>query len=164
MLVHDKLLELLNIDNPNTVIFDNNNISFSDPIAEVGNGYDTKILASALPGTLYTGSILLYYTRINLLELGNAVWLFSDVPFTTDIVISILNTARNAFLIVDDLETIIIPGMALGDIRSIVFTAKPNSVNWIGSNVASIIIGFPSIVNRLNTLLNTKMPTVGYLA
>lgn len=158
-----KLLELLNADNPNPIPFDTTNISISEPLVDIGSDHNTKVTLSSISGTGFIGSVDVFYKRINLTELGTDIWLFSEVPFTQDIVMSILNTTRDAFLVVEDLEQISVPGMRVGDIRSIIFTAKNNSMNWIGQNSASIIIGFPGISNTLNQLMNFTLPSLGYL-
>ncbi|EKD22663.1 MAG: hypothetical protein ACD_84C00018G0004 [uncultured bacterium] len=159
MLPHDKLLELLNNDNPRQIKFDRTNVTFSNPIENIGEGYNTRINVDSVPGGGFLGNVDVFYHRINLADLGNDIWLFSDMPFTEDMIISMLNTSRNAFLLASDLDAMAVPIMAVGDIRSIVFTTQPNSVNWIGSNNAMLIIGFPGIVSRLDLFLNTTLPS-----
>jgi len=160
---YDKLLDLLNINNPNTVRFDSSNISFSLPTEDIGNGWNTKITVNAIPNSKYVGSVDLFYHRIPLSDVGNNLWLFSDEPFTTESIVEILNSAKNTFLLVTDMDAIAIPEMRVGDIASVNLIAHRESLGWIGNVDVNLIVGFPSIASRLHTLVNTTLPGSEYL-
>jgi hypothetical protein len=161
--IYKQLLELINSNNPSIVPFSTVNISFSEPVVDIGDTWNTKITVSAIPSAGYVGSVDLYYNRIDIAEFGVGIWLFSDTQITNDSLIDLLNINRNAFLLVSDIEPIAIPDMVLGDIMVFPITIKNNSINWIGNNSVSTIIGFPVIAENLNILVNTVFPTNNYL-
>ena len=162
--VYDKLLELINSSSNGSVPFDLSMISFGTPVPDSSTIRNTKITVSSIAGKGFIGSVDLFYNRISLSAMGNVVWLFSDTPFTPASVVSLLNDGENAFLLVDDVESIIIPDMCVGDIYVLSLTAKPDSINWTDKIDTSLIVGFPSIANSLRTLMNTALPAPGYLS
>jgi len=162
--LYDQVLNYLNTDNVNQVPLTLADITFSNPVPSNITVDNTLITVSAIAGSGYEGSVELYYNRIDFAELGSTVWLFSDIEFTTDIVISLLNTDRNCiFLDNTDIATLNIPYMVSGDVASVILTAQENSINWTGSTVLSLFMGFPIISNTLHELVNTTFPAPGYL-
>jgi hypothetical protein len=139
-------------------------ISFGPPVPDSSTIRNTKITVNSIAGQGFIGSVDLFYNRISLSAMGNVVWLFSDTPFTPDSVISLLNSGENAFLMVEDVESIVIPEMRVGDIYVLSLTAKPNSINWTDRIDTSLIVGFPSIAASLRNLMNTTLPVPGYLS
>ena len=160
---YDKLIDLLNKDNPYAVRFDSTNIVFSDPIPDDGDSWNTKLTISAVPGSGFIGSVDVTYHRIPLSDIGEGNWLFSDEEFTIDTIVSILNTAKETFLLATDMNTIAIPDMRVGDIETVVLSAHSKSLGWIGSVGVTITLGFPGIAEKLNLLVNNTLPGDGYL-
>lgn len=161
---YDQLLSLINAINPHSVPFSLGNISFSDPIPDATTVKNTKITVGSVNGGGYSGNITLFYDRLNFQLLDTTVWLFSDIQFTNDNVISLLNTDRNCiFLSSADIVTLNIPNMVTGDIAIMSLVAQQNSVNWVGNTNLSLFMGFPAIENRLYDLVNTIFPVAGYL-
>jgi len=160
---YDKLINLLNASNPNPVKFDSSNVSFSDPTPDTGTGWNTKITVNTVPNPKYKGSVDVFYRRIHLSDIGSDVWLFSEEQFTIETIVSILNTAKDTFLLATDMDAIAIPVMRVGDIRTVVLAANPKSLGWVGDVSVSLIIGFPGIASRLHSLMNTTLPGSGYL-
>jgi len=162
---YDQLLSLINAANPTTHPFTLDNISFSPPeVNNNGNG-NTKIIVSSIAGSGYVGEVTLFYERINFLDLNSTVWLFSDTQFTSDSAISLLNSDRNCIFLSDtDIVALNIPNMRIGDIVTMSLQAKPTSINWVGETNLSLFMGFPTIANALNDLVNVEFPTLGYLS
>ena len=161
---YDQLLAMINTENPNTLTFNLNNISFSLP--EINNDVNgnTKIVVTANPISGYVGNVTLFYDRINFQQLDSTVWLFSDLQFTNDAVVSLLNIDRNCiFLLNSDITPLPIPTMQTGDIVNLPLIAESNSINWIGETNLSLFMGFPAIEDTLHTLVNTNFPATGYL-
>ncbi len=162
--VYDQLLALINSSSNAAVPFDLTNISFGTQVPDSSTSQNTKITVQSVAGAGYVGSVDLFYNRISLTELGNVVWLFSDVPFTPDSVIALLNASMNSFLLVDDVDSVVIPTMRVGDICIVSLIAKPDSINWTDNIDTSLIIGFPSFEDSFNTLMNFTLPAAGYLS
>ena len=155
---YERLMELINSSNPQTTPFDSNSIKFSDPISDLGNGWNTKITISAMPDSKYEGTVDMHYTRIDLSRIGTGLWLFSDYPFTIQNIVDILNATKNTFLLSEDMGVINIPNMRTGDIDTIKLTTNPKSLGWIGEVNVNLIIGFPGIANILHQLVNFTLP------
>ena len=162
---YDQLLALINQDNPVTPPFDLTNISFSNPVPNTTNSGNTMITVNALPNAEFVGSIDVYYNRIDFKDLDATVWLFSDLPFTEDITVGLLNTFRNCiFLQATDIVPLTIPDMRIGDIVVMNLTAQPNSINWVGQTSMSMFMGFPVIANFLDELVNLEFAKPNYLS
>ena len=145
--------------------FNLNNVSFSDPVPDNSTGIrNTKIRVNAVPSQGYLDGVDVFYNRIEMTALGSGVWLFSDIEFTPDIIVGILNTARAAPILTTDLVIPVIPPMIFGDIVPVNLTADPLSLDWTGQNNMTMIIGFPAIASALNTLVNTTLPAPGFVA
>jgi hypothetical protein len=162
---YDQLLALINQQNVYKFPLTLDNIAFSNPTPVVGINGNTKITVSSLAGYGFEGTVDVYYNRISFQELDSVVWLFSDTEFTSDSIVTLLNTDRNCiFLASTDIEPITVPGMRVGDVVVLSLVAKPNSINWVDQTSLSLIMGFPSISNDLNNLVNFVFPTQGYLS
>ena len=161
---YDQLLALLNRDNPSDTPFTADNVTFSNLSVNTTNNRNTKITVNEVPGAGFIGTIDVYYNRIDFQELDSNVWLFSDVPFTSDITINLLNTFRNCvFLQASDVQPLVIPGMRVGDIVVMGLVANATSINWIGQTQLSLFMGFPVIADFLNQLVNINFAAPGYL-
>lgn len=160
------LLNLVNANNliqqPLTAL----DVTFSDPIVDIGSNWNTKVTVSAVPGSRYTGSVDVCYTRPHLVELNNSVInnMLSEVPFTPEIILDFLNTSRGTDFQYSDVENIPIPLLCVGEIASINLTMKSNSLAWIGDTNISVLYGLPSNTNILHDLVNHILPSPGYLA
>lgn len=168
---YDQLLAVINSDNPSPIPFDLTNITFSDPVPDTGANWNTKITVNAIPNAGFRGAIDLFYNRIDLAAIGVDNWLFADVQFTEDIVLSLINTTRNAFMVPEDIAPLQIPGMRYGDIINVPLISDPISVNWIGQNNLNLFIGLTQIASSLqvaaalfDSLMNTDLATLGYLS
>lgn len=160
---YDKILQLLNDGNPHHIAFTKDNVILMEPTENIGAAWNTKLNIKAMPDGPFAGMVDIYYHRIQLSSIGTDLWLFSDQQFDHDNIVNILNTTKNTFLAASDIDTTIIPLMRIGDIMTVVITANPNSYGWTGSNEATLIMGFPSVVNKLHTLLNYTLPGNDYI-
>ena len=160
----NSLLNLINSENPQQQNLTAADVSFSTPVVDVGFGWNTKVIVNSVPGSRYIGSVEVCYTRPNLLELNNSVInnIISEVPFTPEIILDLLNTSRGTDFTVTDMEVITIPVINMGDVASITLVMKSNSLAWVGDTNVSVLYGLPSNTNILHSLLNNLFPSNGY--
>ena len=158
----NKLIDLINADNPHPALLSKNNITFSIPTVEVGESWNTVVTVSAIQGSGYVGEVDVRYKRIDLTELGSSVGLISENVFTPDTVVSVLNKSRGAFLGIEDIDFITVPPMGVGDIETIALVARSDSLGWTGRINVSLLVGLPDNISLLHELLNIKLPlTIG---
>lgn len=159
------LLNLINATNIIQQPLTLEDVSFSAPIIDIGDGWNTKVTVDSLPGSRYIGSVDVCYNRPHLVELNNSVInnIISEVPFTPEIILELLNTSRGTDFTVDDMEIITIPVIGIGDVASITLTMKSNSLAWIGDTNVSVLYGLPSNTDILHQLVNHILPNNDYL-
>jgi hypothetical protein len=176
---YESLLNLVNADNPIQQPLSLADVVFSDPIEDIGATWNTKVTISAVPGSRYTGTVDVCYNRVPLDALNNSVInnIISDVPFTPEIILNLLNSSRDTTFTLSDMrgcdckpgckcncESINIPNIELGDVASINLTIKSNSLEWIADTNVSVLYGLPSNIGLLHHLLNHVFPNNEYFA
>lgn len=158
----DQLFQALNTENPPPFPFTPESVRISPPEAVEGEGYNTKIIVSALPESGYYGSVPVYYSRIDLTNLGSGLGLESDIPFTKESFLAALNQARQSWVAESELEGLDLPFQQNGVVLTVPLAARSEAYGWTGSNTISILIGMPKKLNMLHQLLHTTMPGSGF--
>lgn len=158
------LLNLINSENPHQKDLTLADVTFSEPTIDIGENWNTKVTVDSIPGSRYIGSVEVCYMRPHLAELNNSVisTIISEVPFTPEIILNLLNTSRGTDFTVGDMEEITIPVINMGDIASITLVMKSNSLAWVGDTNVSVLYGLPSNTNLLHELLNHVFPSNNY--
>lgn len=161
---YESLLNIVNADNPIQQPLTVADVAFSEPIADIGPNWNTKITITAIPGSRYTGSVDVCYNRVILDALNNSVInnIISDVPFTPEIILNLLNSSRDTTFDVSDMCCVCIPDIELGDVASINLTIKSNSLAWIEDTNISVLYGLPTNIGLLHHLLNHVFPNDQY--
>jgi hypothetical protein len=159
----EKLLALINQDNPNPFPLTLAQVTFSDPVAVDNQLWNTKVTVSSVPGSGYYGDVDVNYKRNSFSELGDSVTVMSELPFTIETIVALLNTTRATYLTVDDIESIEVSIMDVGDIGTVVLNAKSTSLGWLGSVTLTALYGLPMDVDILHILMNHTLPSGGYL-
>lgn len=174
---YETLLNIVNADNPIQQPLTAADVVFSDPVIDIGPNWNTKVTITAIPGSRYTGSVDVCYHRELLDALNNSVIneVISDVPFTPELILSLLNASRNTTFTLSDMVCcdcgpvcncnkggISIPDINLGDVASINLTIRSNSLAWIGDTNISVLYGLPTNIGLLHQLLNHVFPNNGY--
>jgi hypothetical protein len=161
----DKLLALLNADNPAPYKFTFNNVSFSLPATDNGPNWNTRVRVSGVPGSAYTGQVNVFYRRVPLSEPFDVMpGLMSDVPFTPNDVLNELNGPRVAAdMTMSDLMPFTIPEMVLGDAETIHVHAHPNSLAWIDKGTTVLMLGLSDPFDKLHKLVNVTLPSPNYI-
>lgn len=148
-----QLTNLLNQANLPPKLFDNTRLTYGAAEAVTGeSGYDTQVLATAIPGMGYYGTQLIYYTRINLAVLESQVNLYSLTGFTLDTIVSMLNAQFDTFLDVSDIVPMDIPTLSAGQAETITLVAQDGSIGWQGQVDITITYGKP----QLNAVVGRK--------
>jgi len=141
-----RLTDLLNITNLPPKLFDNTRLTYGTPEAVTGqSGYDTQVLATAIPGMGYYGEQMVYYSRIQLSVLSGQVNLFDTDPFTLDKIVSMLNGQFDTFLSTSDLQPMTIPPLSAGQFETITLVAASTSIGWQGQVDIVITYGKPQL-------------------
>jgi len=163
---YETILNLVNATNPIQQPLTKDDISFSEPIPVKGPDYNTKITISSVPGSRYTGFVDVFYNRPSLDDLNNSVInnIISDVPFTPQIIIDLLNSSRDTeFTLSDLIHCPCPPDLDVGEVASVKIAVKSNCLTWIGDANVSVLYGLPSNIGELHHLLNHVCPNDGYL-
>lgn len=147
-----QLTNLLNITNLPPKLFDDTRLMYGVASAVEGDGFDTQVLATAIPGMGYYGDQIISYTRINLAVLAAQVNLFSLSGFTLDSIVAMLNAQFDTFLDVSDIIPLNIPVLNPGDFETITLVATPGSIGWQGQVDITITYGKP----QLNAVIGSK--------
>lgn len=160
----DKLLALINADNPHNPPLTFDSVALSNPAVDVGDAWNTKVTVSSVPGHGYFGDVDVFYTRPGLSVLGSNVGLLSEQPFTADSIVSLLSAKRQADVTLSDLDVFTVPHLTvLGEMQSVVLVAKSDSLGWTGATEVALLFGLPPRVDLLHQLVTQIMPAAGYL-
>lgn len=136
-----KIFDALTAENRPPIPLNDDTVTFSLPVAVdyiPGTGdedyWNTKITVTARPGSGYTGSVDIFYTRLDLKLFDNGSLVFNEYPYTPEALVAVLNRLHQSYLTVDDLETIEV--VSTPKVGSNVFTlllrAREDSLAWIG--------------------------------
>jgi hypothetical protein len=158
----DKLLALINADNPYPRPLTFDTVSFSAPLAVAGDGYNTKVTVSSVPGKMFIGNVDVFYHRIELTELGYT-GLLSEAQFTPESILASLNAQCGTDLTLADVEGFTVPTLEVGEPQTVVLTSKSDSFAWAGEKEVELLFGLPMEVNELHQLVTFTMPSDGYL-
>jgi hypothetical protein len=168
------LLAYINQHYPSRLLLDANNVTLSVPtpapsshsgygggIAPVAN---TNITVTAISDGGYTGTITVNYNRLDLTTVSvNTIQLLSEFPFTEQIILDEFNEQFDLSLTSDDILTISVPSLDIGDITTIDLQAAPDSIGWMGATNVSMLYGLSSNISVLHDFVNNIMPSAGYL-
>lgn len=110
------------------------NITPQVPVPLEGNEkHNTQVTIDGVPGRIYVGSQTLLYKRISLTEVLDGLQLRNVVPFTTQMVLDMVNTQMGLFITLDDLEPFTPPELALNETAALTLVSKPSSFGFLGS-------------------------------
>ncbi|MDR3392202.1 MAG: hypothetical protein P4L77_10770 [Sulfuriferula sp.] len=147
-----QLTNLLNITNLPPKLFDATRLTYGPASSVAGDGFDTQVTATAIPGMGYYGEQVVSYTRINLNVLEAQVNLYSLSGFTLASIVSMLNAQFDTFLDVVDLVPATIPELSAGQSEVVHLAADPASIGWQGSVDITITYGKP----QMNAVIGQK--------
>lgn len=163
MLNQDQILAAIITKNPEASVLDNSEVVFSLPTANNDVLRNTKITISAADGSPFSGSVEVFYHRINLSELGD-IDVQSATIFTPANIVASINAQFNTELTLADIETFTIPSMKIeGDVSEITITAKTNALGWLGSTDIFLGLNIPPNMNAFNEFVSEILPANGYL-
>lgn len=118
------------------------NISPQAPVPLEGNEkHNTQVTIEGVPGRTYVGSQTLLYKRISLTEVLADLQLRNIVPFTTQMVLDMVNTQLGLFITIDDLEPFTPPELALNETAALTLVSKPESFGFVGSVEIELMYG-----------------------
>lgn len=160
----EKLIDLLNTEFTPQKEFSDKNLRFELPAEEVTADYNTKMMVKGVPGKGYYGSVELKYRRVPLSAIGDGVELRKEGQLTLEEICEMLNSSRNTFISVEELEDVVIPPLVAGDAHVITLTAKAGSIGWTGSQDITIRFGRPylSVMIARNSLAAITPPGERY--
>lgn len=159
----EKLIAFLNADFTPQKEFTKKNLAFSDPAVDLGEEWNTKMLIKGVPGKGYYGQVEVQYRRVSLTQLGDAVEIRQEEPFTIEQICIQLNGLMGAFLSPEDLEEVELPVLTVGQSAVVTLTAKGDSIGWADQVTITITFGKPYLraVVPSRSLLNTRLPPGG---
>lgn len=137
-----RIFDALTVENPPPIPLNDETVIFSLPEpaefeAGVGNEefWNTAIVVTAKEGSGYTGSVEIFYTRLELSQLDDGVEVVNEYPYSLDSLVTALNRKFDSFLTVDDLETVEVLAAPTRFKKSATLrlTARQDSLGWIGS-------------------------------
>lgn len=165
-----KILQALTSENAPPVPFTDDNVIVSDPIDVIGSPEDggsewnTKVVITAKPNSVYTGSADIYYRRIDMQVFAGTTSLIQECEFTTDAIIAALNRCHHTEIDLEDIVEIDSTQLPCqrGVIRCLDLVAAQNSLGWYGSVRVPVVIGIPYEAVRLHNLIHHTMPISNY--
>jgi hypothetical protein len=163
MVTQDDILALIISDNPHPFQIIKESVTLSPPVADFSINGNTKITVNSVPGFGYYGSVDVFYHRITLPELGE-IQLLSETQFTPETIVSMINAKKRVDLTsLDlDLDSVIVPSMSVGDMKTVVLATKLDSLGWTGETDVSLLYGLPGNVNLLHEIVTEIFPSDGY--
>lgn len=165
-----KILQALTSENSPPVPFSDDNVVVSDPINVIGTDEDggvqwnTKVVVTAKPTSVYSGSIDIYYRRIDLQVFAGTTSLIQECQFTPQSIINALNHCHRTDLDLEDIADIDLSQLPCqsGVIRCLDLVATQHSLGWYGSVRVPVVIGIPYEAVRLHNLIHHTMPISNY--
>ena len=165
-----KIFEALTAKNPPPIPFNDDTVWLSepspnlDPLPQSGDDWNTMVTVIAKPGSGYSGSVNVFYRRVDLQRFAGTEALMRECKFTPQAIIDALNKCYLSFLSLEDLHEITEADLpcATGVVRCLTLTALDNSLGWIGTVTLPVVFGIPKEASRLHWLLNHTMPAPGY--
>ena len=118
------------------------NVSPQAPVPLAGNEkHNTQVTIEGVPGRVYTGSQTLLYKRISIAEALDGMQLRNTIPFTTQMVLDMVNTQMGLFITEADLEPFTPPPLALNETKTLTLVSKPDSFGFLGEVEISLMYG-----------------------
>lgn len=128
---HTKLFQLINDTNYPLIPLSADNVTLENPLPAVGAGYNTRVSVVAIPNQGYTRSATVFYRRTNLAALGTELAFTIGEHATPEALVQAINTARRAWVALEDLEEFVLP--ATEEDHFVELVAKASSVGWFGT-------------------------------
>jgi hypothetical protein len=110
-------------------------------VLEGNEKHNTQVTIEGVLGRVYTGSQTLLYKRISLTDALAGLQLRNIVPFTTQMVIDMVNTQLGLFITIDDLEPFTPPTLALNETASLTLIPKAESFGFVGQVQIQLMYG-----------------------
>jgi len=118
------------------------NITPQAPVVLEGNEkFNSAITIEAVPGRVYVGQQTLLYKRISLTEALEDLQLRNTVPFTSEMVIEMVNRQLGLFITPEDLEPFTPPTLELNETKTLTLVSRPESFGFIGSVEIELMYG-----------------------
>lgn len=158
----DKIRTLINEENLPPKLFTEGNLKLETPVPSVGDGYNTKLPVSAVPGRGYWGEEEVFYKRINMAEVTRETPYRSTVTLTPEIVLQLINNTTGLFITPEDIEPFTPPVLLEGQSGDVVLVALSNSLGFTGTLTAKFEYGRAwldvAVVQRNLTVLTHPIP------
>lgn len=156
MTTKDKIVALIQEVNPTRVALKSEVLILDPPQINPGDR-NTAITVRAVPGSGYTGEVTVHYNRIDLAR-TNASGLMSEQVITTDAILQHLNQHTELTVLAEDLESIQVEVLEVGDTNTMTVTAKADSLGWVGTAEVAVLYGLPPNSDELYDLMNHLLP------
>jgi hypothetical protein len=137
----DKIRQLLNDTNLPPKEFTSINLRMDLPVADVGEGYNTRLGLEGVPGRGYYGTDEVFYRRIDLSSINRQTPIRTTIPLTAQVVLDLFNTVTALFLTLDDVEPFTPPALEDGDSGEVTIVAVESSLGFIGSALIPLEYG-----------------------
>lgn len=143
------------------------NVAPQTPVPLEGDEkHNTQVTIQGVPGRTYIGEQTLLYKRISITDALADLQLRNIVPFTTQMVVDMVNTQLGLFITLDDLEPFTPPELALNETKTLVLTSKADSFGFIGEVEISLMYGRTLLqsvigIRLLKLFAHPNDPTLG---
>lgn len=155
MLSFDRLVEMVNAKNEPTYPLSDGTVRFIDVIPDLTQAHNTRVTMQSIPGGNYSGQVDLFYTRVNLTELGDLTFV-QEAPFTFESLLGLIGNSKGAPASPDDFTNGDIPEMETGIPVGFILSASDASLAWLGNTQVHLLTGIPNEAKNLNTFLTTQ--------
>ena len=154
------LINLIEEANGQRLNIDADLVDFFNPLPDVRGQHNTQVTLVGKPESGYVGSVAIYYRRYDLAEDKLATAMQAEQALTAELLMTLINRHTTLPVTWDDLETIDIPSMQVGDIYRIDVIAKPNSLAWTGAEQVSFLCGLPENSDTVFDIMNSVLPNL----
>lgn len=135
-----EIIDLVNSNNPGLAL-SLDSVDMTTPAIDTDDIVESNTVVTILPkdGSGYKGNVTVHYHRVPMSDIPTPTTLTSNVPFTPEIVLNLLNTQRNTDFVVSEVEPITIPPMDPNVPVTITITATADSYGWTGSTQVDLV-------------------------
>lgn len=154
----DRIVDMIDEKNKPVFPLTRTNIAFENVTSDPEEKWNTRVTVSARPTGEYVGSVNIYYTRTNMIELGPTLEYMQEDLFTLQALCDIINKDKNCQMTPEDLTLTELPAMESGVVKTFALSAISTSLVWLGNVQVSLLSGVPNEAKNLATFINVTLP------
>lgn len=158
MSTQDLLFQLINESNPHKHPLTGLDVSIGAPQLDISTTKNSKIQLTAKPGSGYSGSVWIIYSRESMGNVHLPTQILSEVAFTVNSILAAINQKLLVPVTLADLDPFTLPLLNVGDILTLNLSASSGSLAWISGTTISLLYGLPPNIDDVFNIFNLELP------